>query len=371
MRLGLIGTGLATEKLHWPALAGLEHRLVVVAFADLSAENADRFVGYSGVSRDRYVPDYRQLLAREDVEAVLIALPIPLNLAVTRDALAAGKHVACEKPPGATIEEGRAFLALAGAYPDRVILVAENFFYRDDLRLARSMIDAGAIGTLQAMTWRVAFHLVPQPGDFSSTPWRHRPAYVGGPQLDAGVHFVSQMRLLCGDVEQLHAEVLQANSTMGGASHLTANVRFVSGAIGSYSSIHSEIPVPRDGNEMRLFGSEAVMTLAWPWLRVLRPDGSVTHFQVETSDRGYYNELLNFSDAISYGEPVIGTIAQSLHNMLVVVKALESAGSGTVQRLDEVPGGLSTAGIPLWRPRGASGLFDGLDVRVVATSAQE
>lgn len=114
IRLGIFGTGLAIEKLHWPALHRLTDRFRVVAFANHTRPKATAFAALAGLSMDGYHADYRELLARADVEAVLIALPIPLNLAATRDGLAAGKHVICEKPAGADAEQARAFLALEG-----------------------------------------------------------------------------------------------------------------------------------------------------------------------------------------------------------------------------------------------------------------
>src|SRR5438128_1458501 len=100
IRLGLIGTGLAVEKLHWPALRGLADRYVITAFTDSSAEQCRRFTGYSGTDPDRAAADRAALLAREDVDAVLVSVPIPHLYEVARDALAAGKHVFCEKPAG-------------------------------------------------------------------------------------------------------------------------------------------------------------------------------------------------------------------------------------------------------------------------------
>jgi hypothetical protein len=53
---------------------------------------------------------------------------------------------------------------------------------------------------------------------------------------------------------------------------------------------------------------------------------------------------------------VVGTIAQSVANMRIVLAALDSADEAAVVPLD-VP---VEGGVPLWRPRGAEGLFDGL-----------
>ena len=81
-------------------------------------------------------------------------------------------------------------------HPQQRLLIAENFFYRDDLRLARSLLDLGAAGRVNVMAWRQAGQYVPRAGSFSSTPWRQRPQYRGGPHLDGGVHMIAQLRLL-------------------------------------------------------------------------------------------------------------------------------------------------------------------------------
>jgi predicted dehydrogenase len=184
IRLGIIGTGLAVEQLHWPALKRMPDRYRVVAFCDVERSHAEHFAAYSGTAMDGYSPEAGDVLRRDDVDAVLLSLPIPLNLAVTRAALEAGKHVICEKPSGANEAEGRAFVELAAAYPERTVLIAENWFYRDDLRLARSLLDEGCLGRVHLVAWRSVSQLVPRPGEFSSTPWRHRAEYEGGPHLE-------------------------------------------------------------------------------------------------------------------------------------------------------------------------------------------
>ena len=179
IRLGIIGTGLAVEKLHWPALSRMPERFQVVAFANRSRPNAERFAADSDTAMTAYTADYQALLRREDVEAVLVSLPIHLSLPVSANALAAGMHVICEKPAGANESEGNAFVELAARYPDRVLLIAENAFYRDTPRLARSLLDAGQIDRVHLVAWRNIVPLVSLPGEFSGTPWRHNPAYDG------------------------------------------------------------------------------------------------------------------------------------------------------------------------------------------------
>ncbi|MDQ3701584.1 MAG: Gfo/Idh/MocA family oxidoreductase [Chloroflexota bacterium] len=369
--IGAIGTGLAMEKLHWPALKQLTDRFTITAFAERDGATAERFAAYSGAPIGEHHADYGELLRRDDIEAVVILLPIPLLYDAARAALAAGKHVLCEKPPGADLEQGRAFLQLEREFPEQKLLIAENFFYRDDLRLARSVLDAGGIGRVNVMAWRQAEQSVPRAEGFSSTPWRQRPQYRGGPHLDGGVHMIAQIRLLLGDVRRVHGLAQHANAKMGGPSDLTLNLAFVSGAIGNYTSIHAEIPVPPEDGTLRLYGSEAVMVFGRAYgegartFAIHRSDNSVEEHRVEGADGGYYNEWLNFHDALTAGEPIVGTVEQSFQNMLIVLRGLDSAeGAGEVDLSPDAPGGLAERPLPLWKPLGASGLFDGLPCRV-------
>jgi predicted dehydrogenase len=360
IRLGLIGTGLAVEHLHWPALRRMPDRFTVTAFADRDAEQAARFAAYSGVDMARFHPDHRDLLARADVDAVLVSVPIPVLYGIARDALVAGKHLLCEKPTGTDEEQARAFLAFERDFPGRVVLVGENYFYRGDIRHARALLDDGAIGKLHLMSYRRAGQMVPRKGRFNSTPWRQRPEYRGGVHLDAGVHDVAQIRMLCGDVVRVHGAVQWANSTIDSPSDLALNLTFAGGAIGNYTACYSEVPVPPEPNDMRLYGTEGVLVLSGPEaerrVTLTRADGATRIDVFRGIDNGYYAELCDFADAVRHGEPVVGTVAQSVANMRIVLAALDSAEQAAVVALDATEEG----GVPLWRPRGGAGLFDGL-----------
>ena len=370
IRLGLIGTGLAVEKLHWPALRGLADRYVITAFTDRSGEQSRRFADYSGASPAQAATDRAALLARDDVDAVLISVPIPHLYEVARDALAAGKDVLCEKPAGVDAEQAAAFLALAAAHPDRTFVVGENFFYRDDLRYARALLDGGAIGRPHLMAWRHAGRMVPREGRFAGTPWRQRPQYRGGVHLDAGVHHIAQIRLLCGDVARVHGAVQAANSTIDAPSDLTLNLVFTGGAIGNYTASYPEIPVPQEPNDMRLYGTEGVLVLAGSESerRVTRssPDATTHTTVFRGIDNGYHAELVDFADAVQFGVRPVGSVAQSVANAMVVQRAFDSAERAAVLELDPVPG---AGPVPLWRPRGSAGLFDGLPGQRISSSA--
>jgi hypothetical protein len=102
------------------------------------------------------------------------------------------------------------------------------------------------------------------------------------------------------------------------------------------------------------------MTLAPREIRIDRPDGTVETHRVEQSDGGYFNEFLNFSEAVANGAPVIGTVAQSYRNMAIVLGGIESAQTRRTRTIDPWPDPLSASAVPLWQVMDATNLFDGL-----------
>jgi len=109
VRVGVIGTGIGVA--HIEALRRVPGAAIVAvcsARAARAAEVAARF------AIPRATDDYRELLAA-DIDAVVIATPPPLHAPMGLAAIAAGKHVLCEKPLAATLGEAHALRDAARA----------------------------------------------------------------------------------------------------------------------------------------------------------------------------------------------------------------------------------------------------------------
>jgi predicted dehydrogenase len=100
-------------------------------------QNVDLYSDDSGVGKT-----YHDLLLREDIQAVIIALPIPNQPEHVEAALAAGKHVLSEKPLAATVARARdlIFYSQSKAKNHATWSVAENFRYLDSLTYAQEAI---------------------------------------------------------------------------------------------------------------------------------------------------------------------------------------------------------------------------------------
>jgi predicted dehydrogenase len=98
--VAVIGVGFGIGQNH---LIGLhekrnENNTVVAAACDVFSKRRDFAKEKAGLTDSDVVDDYRKLLERKDIDAVLIATHDPLHAQITIDALNAGKHVYCEKP---------------------------------------------------------------------------------------------------------------------------------------------------------------------------------------------------------------------------------------------------------------------------------
>jgi predicted dehydrogenase len=314
---------------------------------------------------DGYVADYQSLLRRADIETVLVCVPIAQSLTITRDSLAAGKHVICEKPPGVDLFEARQFLALEAQYPGRRLMMTENFFYRDDLRLARARLDAGDIGHPRLLVEHWVERMVPTPGEFSSTPWRYQdPAHRGGPLLDAGVHSVATMRLLGGDITRVSAQTEWVNGTMQAPSALVMTFSLSNQASGNCVWGFLGAPVLDEVRNTRIYGTEGTLIVTRGQVRCIHADGTVEDDRIEPLDTGHYNMFLDFYNALTHGGPVVATVREGVENMLVVLQALASAETGTPQEVSALGVSPSIGGVPLWRPGESGALFDGLPCQV-------
>ncbi len=132
------------------------------------------------------------LLARDDVEAVLICTPHSTHRPLTVAAAAAGKHVYIEKPMAVTLADCDAMVA---ACREAGVLLDVNHVtrHRASPRAAKGLIDDGSIGELRIVRIlsSVLTYLTPEHG------WAHK-AGEGGAWLDMGVHMFDALRWFTG-----------------------------------------------------------------------------------------------------------------------------------------------------------------------------
>jgi predicted dehydrogenase len=186
LRIGLLGCGRAARLIHLDALAAVP-ALEVVAVAD--ADRAHREAARARFPAAAAAADYRDVLANDAVDAVLVALPTSLHAEAACAAFGAGKHVYVEKPLARSVGEGEEIVA-AWEASGRVGMVGFNLRFDPVYVRARDLVRAGAVGTPVAA--RTVFSAAPR----ALPPWKQRRATGGGALLDLGSHHADLVRFL-------------------------------------------------------------------------------------------------------------------------------------------------------------------------------
>ncbi|HLK57695.1 MAG TPA: Gfo/Idh/MocA family oxidoreductase [Chthonomonadaceae bacterium] len=150
MNVGIIGAGGIARKLHLPQLADIPD----VKVTHLAGRKPHRLRLLSEqFDVPHWTTDYRDLLADDRLDAVIVATPHPLHVSVGLEVLAAGKHLLMQKPLCGDIDEANRFVD-AVERSDRTTMVMPH--YGAEIFKCRELVEAGAIGKPSGAHCRVS-----------------------------------------------------------------------------------------------------------------------------------------------------------------------------------------------------------------------
>jgi predicted dehydrogenase len=191
LRIGVIGAGGRGALARHAHRPGAGSRLV--AGADVRETALEELKTACGA--DLFVTrDYRELLARADVEAVFVTTPDFLHEEHALAAFAAGKHVYLEKPMAISIEGCDSILDGARRHGAKLYL-GHNMRHMDFVLKMKAVIDAGAIGEVRTGWCR---HFCGYGGDAYFKDWHAEIAKANGLLLQKAAHDIDILHWLCG-----------------------------------------------------------------------------------------------------------------------------------------------------------------------------
>ena len=202
---------------HYPDLA-LRPRLVAVADP---ADDGRLDEAVDAYGFDVSGPDWRDVISRDDVDAVSVTGPNFIHREVAVAAAEAGKHVWVEKPVGRDVGEAR---AVAAAVHASGVQSAVGFNYRNApaVERARELIDEGRLGRIEQVDIRLLADYAAHPAGGLS--WRFETARAGSGVLgDLVCHGVDLARYVVGDIADLVSDtaifIAERPRVIGAASH--------------------------------------------------------------------------------------------------------------------------------------------------------
>jgi len=354
LRVGVIGLGMGS--VHLEAYAAMEDVEVVA----LAGKEADRLAELGAqYNIPHLLADWADLVTLPDLDAVSVATPNALHHPITMAALAAGKHVFCEKPIAIDTAQAREMVQ-AARDNDRVLEVAFNHRRRADVQYARTYLETVGIGRIYhaRASWKRRAGI---PGLHS---WFTSKAMAGGGALiDLGPHVLDSLLFMLGEPRVVavsavtHGELGRAGygswdradqmTSAGGAFEVedlaSALLRLDNGSSVAFEISWAGHGVDNDDISIELLGIDGGLRLFVPQysgedtLRIYRDEaGAPVTIAPEVDVPGGEHPLVirEFVDAIAGGNWDAHRGDFALHRTAVLDACYRSAAEGREIRLE-------------------------------------
>jgi predicted dehydrogenase len=317
VRLGLISCGgmgrsLITSSLDIPHSS-------VACVADVDEAKARALGEELGCA---FVTDSGALLARTDVNAVIIAAPNFLHRALTEAAAAAGKHIFCEKPLALTKVDAVAMVEAARANGVK-LMVGQVLRYLPPWHTVKQLVDSGELGKPFAMQttrigggWGGGYHAA----------WRLKRETCGGPLFEINAHEIDFMRQIMGEAKRVTAGTGQYVETEIDYEDLAMLlIEFENGGYGQLLAGHcAQIGV----YEMKLYCTGGTVMAGGPWGLQYRKVGGeevVVSAEDQQTEPGVRREVREFIECLLNDTPPTIPGEEGVRNVEIAEAALLSS----------------------------------------------
>ncbi|MDQ3701344.1 MAG: Gfo/Idh/MocA family oxidoreductase [Chloroflexota bacterium] len=329
LAVGLIGCG-SMGASHARQMAALPD-LYLAAACDVDEAKARKALAAVQTSADRPSPrpysQVAELLAQDDVPAVLVATPNFTHKEIVLQALAAGKDVFCEKPMALTVADCEEMISTADRL-GRKLMVGQVLRLMTVYATVRRLVTEGMIGTPRLVrVLRSGGRTIGQPGPFRVS-WRSKRELTGGILLEVHVHEFDLLRSLLGEVAEITAMAENFfHPERDYEDHVVVTLRFRNGglgvlevggahAIGSSEGIVS-------GEKGSIAYNASRNTVAY---RLVEPGSETVEVPVERdAGHGIQSELSSFARWVRLGEAPVVTAEDGRRAVQLAEAAYRSA----------------------------------------------
>lgn len=228
LRIGVIGGGIG--QAHIEAYQSLPDLFEVLAICDIDPARAGQIAETHHVPR--VVTDLSDLCRMDDLDVIDVCTPSYLHYTHTLQALAAGKHVICEKPVAGSLKEVDDLIAAEAESGQRVMPVFQYRFGHGAQKL-KWLIEAGIAGQAYLTTVETAWRRRPP---YYAVPWRGKwETELGGALVTLAIHAHDLLYYLLGPVKSVFARTKTLVNPIQTEDCVSASLEMANGSLASLS----------------------------------------------------------------------------------------------------------------------------------------
>lgn len=297
--IGVIGCGGIAREAHLPNYAA-NSLAKLVAVADINEARAKEMAERFQVPH--VYTDYREMLQREDIQAVSVCTPNYLHGEQTIAAAKAGKHILCEKPMALSLGEAQMMIEAANKAGVQLMVGFTHRFHFFNQK-AKELLADGAIG--RPYTIRVRFaHRGPYTSWVAQTDWFFDSKRAGGGAvLDMGIHALDIIRYVLGaEVRTISANLATFAQDIQDEDTALINLEMSNGSLGYIETGWHSWP---GALGLEIYGSKGSMIVDYQTpLRLWTQEKGWEEFKDFPIGGGWPAEVNYFLDALSKDEKV-------------------------------------------------------------------
>jgi predicted dehydrogenase/threonine dehydrogenase-like Zn-dependent dehydrogenase len=309
--IAVIGCGSFARQFHLPNLRRsreLNLRTLVTSSGHSAKEMALRY------GAEYCATDWREALADGSIDAVMVLARDGAHAGMALEALAAGKHVFCEKPLATTYAECRRLHeALAAGGP--LCMVGFNRRFSPLVRKARELL-AGRSGPAM-------LHYRVNAGALPKGHWIYDPAHAAGRIVGEACHFIDLFRHLLGcEPVEVQAQALGVPSSLAGLEDTSAAFRFADGSLATilYTAAGST-SFPKERLEAFFDGTALGLD---DYRRLVVRGKRTLDLKSRSGDKGHGAELEHFARALLGSAPLEVTHHDGIRATVCCLRLFES-----------------------------------------------
>lgn len=319
LRMALVGAGMIVREAHIKSLKRLSDRVEVVAVYSRRLEVAKNFAKEHGIPL--YTDNWREVIGRSDVDAVLIATPNYTHKPIAVEAAKSGKHIFLEKPIALSVEDGEAIVKEAESHGVKLLVGHCLRFWPEYVRIKKA-VENGVIGEPRVAR---AYRLSSFP---RWSQWHRYKEFSGGVVIDLGIHDLDYLRWVLGEPVEVYAVGgIRTRYSVDAIDYAMAIIKFRDGAIAYVESSWAMPENFRFYTYLEIAGTKGLLTVDNNTTATVTTyiDDSFWSF-APVDDNAYYLEMKAFLDWVQHDvKPPLEPrdAVESLRLALAIVKSIE------------------------------------------------